>query len=46
MNWLDERQGEFLWSGIGNEFKFVNWSRICTPMKLGGLGVRNLIQFN
>jgi hypothetical protein len=30
-----------------DEFKFhlVNWSRICTLMKSGGLGVRNLIQF-
>jgi hypothetical protein len=24
----------------------VNWARICTPIKSGGLGVRNFIQFN
>ena len=33
-NRLDEFQREFLWSGIGDEFKFhlVNWLRICTPI--------------
>jgi hypothetical protein len=42
-------RGNFLECGIGDEFKFqlVNWSRICASMKLGGgLGLRNLIQFN
>jgi hypothetical protein len=24
----------------------VNWERFCTQIKSGGLGVRNLIQFN
>jgi hypothetical protein len=40
--------GFFLWGDIWDEVKFhlVNWRRICTPIKLGGLGVRNLIQFN
>lgn len=33
---------------IGDEFKihFVSWSKICSPMSYGGLGVRNLVQFN
>jgi hypothetical protein len=41
-------QWDFLWSGIGDEVKFhlVNWYTICTPIKVGGLGFRNLIQFN
>jgi hypothetical protein len=34
--------------GVGAEFKFhlVNWSKVCMLMEVGGLGVRNLIQFN
>lgn len=45
---LERLQRDFLWSGIGDEVKFhlVNWHTICTPIKEGGLGVRNLIQFN
>jgi hypothetical protein len=45
---LERLQWDFLWSGIGTEIKFhlVNWHTICTPIKEGGLGVRNLIQFN
>jgi hypothetical protein len=45
---LERLQQDFLWSGIGDEVKFhlVNWHTICTPIKEGGLGVRNLIQFN
>jgi hypothetical protein len=46
---LERLQRDFLWSGIGDEVKFhllVNWHTICTPTKEGGLGVRNLIQFN
>jgi hypothetical protein len=37
-----------LWGGIEDEAKFhlVNWNRICTPIKSGGLGVQNFIQFN
>jgi hypothetical protein len=41
-NRLEKLQRDILWGEIGDEFKFhlVNWSRICTPMKLGGLGVK------
>jgi hypothetical protein len=37
---------DFLWGGIGDEFKFhlVHWSK---TLKVSvGLGVRNMIQFN
>jgi hypothetical protein len=45
---LERFQREFLWSGMGDEAKFylVNWHRICTPIKEGGLGIRNVIQCN
>jgi len=45
LEWL---QREFMWSGMGDETKFhlVNWHRVCTPIKAGGLGVRNVINFN
>jgi len=45
---LERVQWEFLWSGMGDEVKFhlVNWHRICTRIKEGGLGVRNVINFN
>jgi hypothetical protein len=47
-NRLETFQRDFLWNGIGDEAKFhlVNWKKICTPIKMGGLGVRNLLQFN
>jgi hypothetical protein len=37
-----------LWGVVNDKFKFhlVNWSKVCMPMEVGGLGVRNLIQFN
>jgi len=43
-NHLEKFQMDFLWGGIGDEFKFhlVNWSKICTPKVLGGLEVRNM----
>jgi hypothetical protein len=33
---------------VGDEFKFHldSWSKICTPISSGALGVRNLILFN
>jgi len=47
-NRLDKLQRNLLWGGIEDEAKFhlVNWNRICTPIKSGGLGVQNFIQFN
>jgi hypothetical protein len=45
---LEQLQREFLWSGMEDETKFhlVNWHRVCSPIKVGGLGVRNIIKFN
>jgi hypothetical protein len=47
-NRLERLQRDFLWGGIGDEVKFhlMNWMRICTPIKSGGIGVQSLIQFN
>jgi hypothetical protein len=38
---LERLQLDFLWSGMGDEAKFhlVNWHRVCTLIKAGGLGV-------
>jgi hypothetical protein len=40
--------GGFLWGGVGEEFKFrlVNWLKVCSPIREGGLGIRNLRCFN
>jgi hypothetical protein len=45
---LERLQREFLWNGMGDETKFhlVNWHKACSPIKVGGLGVRNIIKFN
>jgi hypothetical protein len=45
---LERLQRNFLWNGMGDETKFhlVNWHRICSPIKAGGLGVCNVINFN
>jgi hypothetical protein len=33
---------------VGDEFKYhlVKWSKVCTPVSEGGLGIRNLVVFN
>jgi hypothetical protein len=45
---IEKIQRDFLWGGVGDEIKFhlVNWSKVCMTTEMGGLGVRNLIQFN
>ena len=45
---IDKIQRDFLWDGMGEGKKFhlVNWSQICQPLKLGGLGFKNLRLFN
>jgi len=48
-NWLEKLHKDFfLWGDINEEFKFhlVDCSKICSPKQTGGLGVKNLIQFN
>ena len=45
---IDKIQRDFLWGrmGEGKKFHLVNWSQVCQPLKMGGLGVRNLRIFN
>jgi hypothetical protein len=45
---IEKIQRDFLWGAVGDEFKFhsVNWSKVCMNTEAGGLGARNLIQFN
>lgn len=47
-NSIKKIQQDFLRYEVGDEFKFhlVSWSNICSPISLGGSGVRNLILFN
>jgi hypothetical protein len=46
--WIERLQRDFLWGSVGDDFKFhlVNWSKVCMNKEVGGLGIRNLIQFN
>ncbi|XP_075658607.1 uncharacterized protein LOC142628380 [Castanea sativa] len=45
---MEELQRNFLWNGIGDDRKLhlVNWSKVCRPVKNGGLGIRCLRRFN
>jgi hypothetical protein len=45
---IEKLQRDFLWGGIGDEFKYhlVSWSKVCNPISEGGLGIRNLVKFN
>jgi hypothetical protein len=47
-NHIEKLQRDILWGGIGAEFKYhlVSWSKICSPIYEGGLGIRNLQVFN
>jgi hypothetical protein len=47
-NRIEKLQRDFLWGGVGDEFKFhlLSWSKICSPFCFGGLRVRNLIRLN
>ena len=47
-NRIEKLQRDFLWGGIDESHKFnlVNWAQVCSPLKSGGLGVRNLRKFN
>ena len=45
---IEKLQRDFLWTGIGDECKLhlVNWSKVCSPVKNGGLGIWCLRRFN
>jgi hypothetical protein len=47
-NRMEKLQRDFLWGGLGDEFKYhlVSWSKVCSPVSMGGLGIRNLLMFN
>ena len=39
-NRMEKLQCDFLWGGLGEDFKYhlVNWSKVCSPIFEGGLG--------
>jgi hypothetical protein len=41
-SWLEKLQRDFLWSGMGDSHKFhlLKWTKICEPIRSGGLGVK------
>ena len=43
-NRIEKLQWDFLWGGLGEEFKYhlVSWSKVCSPISEGGLGICNL----
>jgi hypothetical protein len=45
---IEKLQRDFLWGGIGDEFKYhlVSWSKVCNLISESGLGIRNLVKFN
>ena len=46
---IDKVRRNFLWHGVSQQPKklsLVNWNLVCTPKKLGGLGVLDLTTFN
>jgi hypothetical protein len=47
-NRLEKLQRNFLWGGTNEATKFhlVKWSLVCSPIKDGRLGIRNLHRFN
>jgi hypothetical protein len=47
-NCIEKLQRDFLWGGLGEEFKYnlVISSKVCTPIHEGRLGIRNLMVFN
>jgi hypothetical protein len=47
-NRIEKIQRDFLWGGMGDENKLhlVSWNQVCHPLRIGGLGIRNVLKFN
>jgi hypothetical protein len=47
-NHMEKIQCDFLWVGLGEEFKhhLASWSKVCSLISEGGLGIKNLMVFN
>jgi hypothetical protein len=47
-NRIEKLQHDFLWGGVGEEFKYhlIKWSKVCSPLLAGGLSLRKLVDFN
>jgi hypothetical protein len=45
---IEKLNRDFLWGGLGEVFKYhlVSWSKVCSPISEGGLGIWNLRIFN
>jgi hypothetical protein len=45
---IEKIQRNFLWGGLNDEVKFhlVDWDTVCSPVSEGGLGIRNVRNFN
>ena len=45
---LERIQRNFLWGSLEECFKhsLVAWENVCSPLEVGGLGVKNLVHFN
>jgi hypothetical protein len=45
---VEKLQRDFLLEGISDEFKYylVSWSKVCTLISEGGMGIRDLVMFN
>ena len=45
---LERIQRNFLWGSSEGSFKYplVAWDKVCSPIEMGGLGIRNVVSFN
>ena len=45
---LERIQRNFLWGSSEGSFKYplVAWDKVCSPIEMGGLGIRNVLSFN
>jgi hypothetical protein len=47
-NRIEKIQRDFLWGRMGDEKKLhlVSWNQVCHPLRIRGLGIRNVLKFN